>query len=102
MHTLVLFQVIPLAALGLYFLFLIYYHVLPMCRFKLMLYRAIRRNVCLGIQSGNGKITVRYLRDGRERRYTKTIDDDVPDRFVALTACRLLKSILSDIENGVV
>ena len=84
-----------------YMLYLIYYYTVPMCVFKLILYRAIQRKVCLDLRSGDGKITVTYMKDGREQRYTKRIDEEIPNRFAAFAACRTLKALLSDIENGV-
>ena len=102
MSTFVFFQLVAVGSLLAYMLYLIYYYTVPMCCFKLILFRAIRRKLCLGIRSGDGKITVRYLKDGRECRFTKRIDEEIPNRFTAFAACRTLKSILADIENGVV
>ena len=99
------FDYIQLAAVGsllAYMIYLLYYYTVPMCCFKLILFRAIRKKECLGMQSGDGKIPVRYLRHGREQRYTKAIDQEVPDRFLAIAACHTLRSILEDIRNGVV
>ncbi|MBQ9249510.1 MAG: hypothetical protein IJ179_03980 [Oscillospiraceae bacterium] len=102
MSLFVFTQIIAVGALLVYMLHLTYYYTVPMCVFKLILYRAIRRKVCLGIRSGDGKITATYLKDGREQRYTKRIDEETPNRFAAFAACRTLRALLSDIENGVV
>ena len=96
------FQFIAVGALIAYMLYLIYYHVLPMSYFRFLLFRAIKRGGCIGIQSWDGKITVRYMKDGQECRYTRPIDEDMPTRFLTSAACQTLKSLLSDIENGVV
>ena len=95
-------QLLAVGSLAVYLLYLVYYYTVPMCCFKLILYRAIRRKLCLGLETGDGKITVRYLKDGREQRYTKRIDEEVPNRFASFAACRTLRSILSDIEKGAV
>ena len=97
-----LFQFIAVGSLIVYMLYLIYYHILPMGYFRFLLFRALKRGVCVGIQSWDGKITVRYMKDGRECRYTKQIDEEVPGRFLTTAACHTLKALLSDIENGVV
>ena len=102
MSTFVFFQLVAVGSLLAYMLYLIYYYTVPMCCFKLILYRAIRRKLCLGLETGDGKITVRYLRDGREQRYTKRIDEEVPNRFASFAACRTLRALLSDIEKGAV
>lgn len=97
-----MFQYIALGSLLIYMVYLIYYHVLPMAYFRFLLYRALRKGVCKRIWSWDGKITAVYLKDGKEFRYTKQIDEEVPDRFLTASACKALKAILSDIENGVV
>ncbi|MBR1455644.1 MAG: hypothetical protein IJ594_00615 [Oscillospiraceae bacterium] len=102
MNAFVFGQLLAVGSLLAYLLYLVYYYTVPMCWFKLILYRAIRRKVCLGLRSGDGMLTVRYVKDGRECLFTKRIDEEVPDRFVSFAACRTLKSILADIENGVV
>ena len=93
-------QYIAIGSLLVYMVYLIYYHILPMGYFRVLLFRAIKTGTCLGITSWDGKITVRYLKDGRECRFTKAIDVDVPDRFLPYAACLTLKSILADIKNG--
>ena len=95
-------QYVAIGSLLIYMLYLIYYHAVPMGYFRFLLFRALKRGVCIGIKSWDGKITVRYMRDGKEYCFTKPIDEDIPDRFVFFSACHTLKSILSDIENGVV
>ena len=96
------FQYIAVGSLIAYMVYLIYYHIVPMGYFRFLLYRAIKKGVCVRIQSWDGKITAVYRKDGQECRYTKKIDDEVPDRYLPFSACHTLKSILSDIENGVV
>ena len=96
-------QIIQYIALGsvlVYMVYLIYYHALPMAYFRFLLFRALKKGVCKGIQSWDGKITAIYMKDGKECRYTKQIDEEVPDRFLTASACKTLKAILSDIENG--
>ena len=95
-------QYIALGSLLIYMVYLIYYHVLPMAYFRFLLYRALKKGICTGIWSWDGKITALYLKDGKQSRYTKQIDEEVPDRFLPASACNTLKAILSDIENGVV
>ena len=96
----IVFGKIMVAALIVYMLYLIYYFSIPMCWFRFMLFLAIRSKLCLSIETGEGRITARYLKDGRELEYTKRIDEDVADRFLALSACYTLKSILADIKKG--
>ena len=93
-------QYIAVGSLLVYMVYLIYYHILPMGYFRFLLFRAIKTGLCTGITSWDGKITVRYTKDGRECRYTKAIDEDLPDRFLPFAACHTLKSILTDIKNG--
>ena len=93
-------QLFAVGSLIAYILYLIYYYTVPMCVFRLILFRAIRRKICLGLQSWDGMLLVRYMKDGRECRLARRIDEDVPNRFASFAACRTLKSILSDIENG--
>ena len=95
-------QYIALGSLLVYTVYLIYYHVLPMAYFRFLLFRALKKGVCTGIRSWDGKITASYLKDGKLCQYTKQIDEEVPERFLSAAACRTLKAILSDIENGVV
>ena len=95
-------QFIAIGSLIVYMLYLIYYHVLPMSYFRFLLFRAIKKGTCISIRSWDGKITVRYLKDGQECLYTGAIDEDMPARFLTSAACHTLKTLLSDIENGVV
>lgn len=95
-------QYIALGSLLVYAVYLLYYHALPMAYFRFLLYRALKKGVCTGIRSWDGKITASYLKDGKIFQYTRQIDEEVPDRFLTASACKTLKAILTDIENGVV
>ena len=58
----IVFGKIMVAALIVYMLYLIYYFSIPMCWFRFMLFLAIRSKLCLSIETGEGRITARYLK----------------------------------------
>ncbi len=84
----------------LYFVYWLYYYVVPIVHFRILELCALRKKLCLGFMMGDGRITARYInRKGRETLLTRRVDEEVAGRFINVSACETLKALITDLEE---
>lgn len=96
------FQMIPLSALLVYFLYLSYYIAAPMFFLRVLLLIAYKKYRCREIRFTEDAITVTLTRDGEEHRMVRPLGVELESRFFPMTACSVMRGILKDLRNGAV
>ena len=96
------FQMIPLSALLVYFLYLSYYIAVPMFFLRVLLLIAYKKYRCREIRFTEDAITVTLTRDGEEHTIVRPLGVELESRFFPMTACSGMRGILKDLRKGVV
>ena len=94
------FQIFPLLSLAAYFIYLTYYYAAPMFCLKVLLFLAHLRYRCSDVLFTEGKITVKYEKNGEERVMERQLETDPTSRFFAMSVCAELKGMLRIIKRG--
>ena len=97
-----IFQIIPIAALIVYFLYLSYYYAAPMFWLRVLLLIAYKKYRCREIRFTEDAITVTLTRDGEEHRMVRPLGVELESRFFPMTACSVMRGILRDLRKGAV
>lgn len=96
------FQMIPLSALLVYFLYLSYYIAVPMFFLRVLLLIAYKKHRCKEIRFTEDAITVTLTRDGEEHTIVRPLGVELESRFFPMTACSVMRGILKDLRKGAV
>ena len=96
------FQMIPLSALLVYFLYLVYYIAAPMFYLRVLLLIAYKKYRCREIRFTEEAITVKLLKDGQEYTLERPVGVELESRFFPMTACTVMRGNLKDLRNGAV
>ena len=96
------FQMIPLSALLVYFLYLAYYIAAPMFYLRVLLLIAYKKYRCREIRFTEEAITVKLDKDGEEITIARPLGVELESRFFPMTACSVMRGILRDLRKGAV
>ena len=94
------FQMIPLSALLVYFLYLAYYIAAPMFCLRVLLLIAYKKYRCREIRFTEEAITVKLTKDGEEITIERPLGVELESRFFPMTACSVMRGILKDLRKG--
>ena len=94
------FQMIPLSALLVYFLYLAYYIAAPMFYLRVLLLIAYKKYRCREIRFTEEAIAVKLTKDGEEYTIERPLGVELESRFFPMTACSVMRGILKDLRNG--
>ena len=94
------FQMIPLSALLVYFLYLAYYIAAPMFYLRVLLLIAYKKYRCREIRFTEEAITVKLTKDGDEITIERPLGVELESRFFPMTACSVMRGILKDLRKG--
>ena len=94
------FQMIPLSALLVYFLYLAYYIAAPMFYLRVLLLIAYKKYRCREIRFTEEAISVNLTKDGEEITIERPLGVELESRFFPMTACSVMRGILKDLRNG--
>ncbi len=92
-------QIIPLATLASYFLYLTYYYAAPMFWLRVLLLLAYKKHHCKEVVFSETSITVKYVKDGVECVLEEPIGVELDSRFFVSTACSVLSGILKTLRK---
>ena len=98
----IVFQIVPLAALAIYFLYILYYVAVPMARLRLLIHIGYKKYRCTDIRIDDTGVVVRILKNGQERVLWRPMEIGLDMQYMAMTAGSELKSIFRDIRKGTV
>ena len=94
-----IFQIIPIAALIVYFLYLSYYYAAPMFWLRVLLLIAYKKYRCTEVRIGEETVTARYPKDGGEGVIEQPIGEDLVSRFFAMSLCSALRAVLAELRK---
>ncbi|MBR0353149.1 MAG: hypothetical protein IJH53_08080 [Oscillospiraceae bacterium] len=100
MGFMLVFQIIPLAALGIYFLYIIYYVAVPMARLRFLMHVGYKKYHCTDIRIDDTGVIVRIMENGRERVLWRPMEIGLDMQYMAMTAATELRSIFREIRKG--
>lgn len=95
----VVFQIVPLAALAIYFLYILYYVAVPMARLRLLIHIGYTKYGCKDIRIDDTGVIVRILKNGQERVLWRPMEIGLDMQYMAMTAGSELKSIFREIRE---
>ena len=96
----IIFQIVPLAALALYFLYILYYVAVPMARLRILIYIGYRKYRCTDIKIDETGVIVRIRKNGQERVLWRPLEIGLNVQYMAMAAGSELRSIFRDIRKG--
>lgn len=94
-------QFIPILFLIGYFFYLFYYYVVPMMHLRILLFFAYKVRKCTEVRFTEEQIIIRFLKDGEELVLERPLGVELTSRFFVMTACSVLKGMLSEIKTTV-
>ena len=92
-------QILPILALITYIGYTAYYYALPTFRLRILWYIAKKKYHCTSLNISDGKITVKFFKDGEVVMIDRLLEIDVPSRFKITDLCSKFKSVLADIRS---
>ena len=99
MNSLDSWQLLPIFALVTYILYMAYYYALPTVHLRLLWFIAERKYHCNYIKITDGRITVKFTKNGEVKVIDRLLEIDVPPRFMVPALCKKFKGVLADIRN---
>ncbi len=96
------FQMIPLSALLVYFLYLSYYIAVPMFFLRVLLLIAYKKYRCSEIRFTEDSIMVKLSKGGEDRIIERPLGVELESRFFPMTACSVMRGILKDLRKGAI
>ena len=93
-------QLIPLAALGIYMLYVLYYIAVPMWCVKALLFYAHMKYRGIEIRFRESRIYARLPGEKKERFFERYLDEeDLDSRFYAMALLAALRQLLAEIRK---
>mgnify|MGYP006873047859 FL=1 len=92
-------QLLPILALVVYIFYTAYYYAIPTYHLRILWLIAKKKYHCHYIKITDGRITVKFEKDGEEKVIDRLLEIDVPPRFMVSALCSKFKGVLKEIRS---